>query len=213
MDETRANEEPQDAFTAALMPVVLHRLNNASQRLSMLNALLVADAAGRWLEERSEDLAETSASVDELGWLLAVLASASGADLLLERREARGLAILIDSVGGALRREGRELAPAEGPLPALAPHVGAGWELPWAVGATLYAAGADGEAPLTWRLAREAGAWRLVADAAPTAARLADLRGLLARRCPGVELDVAGGTTTLALPESWLAPADAGGPA
>ena len=85
-----------DPLGAALLPVLLHRLGNAGQLLSALRSVLGLEGGERALHERADDLATTAREVEELGWALAALASASGADLLLARREPRGADILLD---------------------------------------------------------------------------------------------------------------------
>jgi hypothetical protein len=125
MDTRTKAESIVDPLTSALLPVLLHRLNNATQILHGWNALL---AVSRSADERAgADLAFASQVVDETGWVLAVLASASGADLLLARRERRGLAPLLEVVRDALRRSDRELATCDSPPPSLAPT----WEWRW----------------------------------------------------------------------------------
>src|SRR5262245_57726535 len=138
--------ELRDPLARALLPVLLHRVANAAQILSGLDALLPLGPAV--LEERSGDLASAGETVDDVGWLLALLASASGSRLLLGRRNRGGLPPLLDGVRGCLRREGRDLAPAEGPLPELAPDVADGWQLPWAIASLFFLEG-RGLAPKT----------------------------------------------------------------
>jgi hypothetical protein len=180
-----------------MLPVLLHRMGNASQLLSNLAALLEVRASA--LEERSEDLGAAGGIVDETGWLLALLASASGANLLLERREAHGLAPLVDAVRACLRREGRDLASAAGALPRLSPSVASGWELPWYLGSVLYLCGRalPEKAALAWSIARGVGSWRLAC------ARTTDERPSLA--LPGVRDRVEGDLRVVELPVGWLA--------
>lgn len=186
-----------DPLARAMLPVLLHRIGNASQLLSNLAALL--DVRAGALEERAEDLAAAGGIVDETGWLLALLASASGANLLLERREAHGLAPLVDGVRACLRRENRDLAPFRGSLPLLAPHVGSGWELPWYVGSVLYLSGRalPEKQSLAWSIARGEGTWRIAC------ARTTEERP----RCAiaGASDRVEGELRVLELPAGWLA--------
>lgn len=200
-----SEERAGDPLAAALLPVLLHRLGNSTQLLTALNAVAGEEGGARSIEERSPDLARASRSIRELGYVLAVIASASGADLLLERREARGLEPLVGAVRDALRRAGRDLDPPADPLPALAPATGRGWELAWAVGATLWAAGralAPGEA-LAWSLARRGGGWVLeVRRPAPLGLRA--LAPLLQRRLPDARLELEEEAWRLSLPGPWL---------
>ncbi|MCB9916521.1 MAG: hypothetical protein H6828_15455 [Planctomycetes bacterium] len=195
------------ALARHLLPVLLHRANNAAQLMTALSSLArcgPAPSGLSWLEERANDLAQASHDVDELGYLLAVLASASGADLMLERREPRGLAWTTHAVGEALRRDERVLAPASHPVPDQLPVHG-GWELCWAAGSLLLVAGRAG-APgdvLEWQWLDEGTSWVLVgACAAPQAVE--PLRAALAERCPESVLDVRGGGWSWRVPAAWL---------
>lgn len=194
-----------DPLAAALLPAVLHRIHNATQLLSALDSLVRSTGDAGWLERRAEDMAEAGATVLELGYVVAVLASARGANLLLERREARGLAMLCDATREACRREGRELAEPVQPLPELAPAVGRGWELPWAVAALLHAVGASerDSAAIEWGIRRSEGEWELFVDGDARAlpAQLPERVGALLpeARC---EADARG--LRLRMPGHWL---------
>lgn len=158
-----ASETPEravDALTAGLMPVVIHRLNNATQLLANFQALMQLGGADDLLRDRADDLAETAQTVHELGFVLAVLATASGSSMLGERRERRGVAWMHAAVREGLRRDGRELAEPSAPLPDLAPAVGDGWLVPWAFGTAWYAAGIAAPAgdALAWDLVEADGA-------------------------------------------------------
>lgn len=145
-----------DPLTVALLPVLMHRLNNATQVLHGLKAVLALRESTPFTERRGADLAYASRSIDEVGWMLGVLASASGADLLLARRDRRGLAPVVATVHEALQREDRELGPCNVPLPDLDPGVADGWQLPWGIGAWLYSSALllPERTPLEWRLDR-----------------------------------------------------------
>jgi hypothetical protein len=195
-------------LTGTLLPVLIHRMNNATQLMSNLSALSrcgPGPSGKDWLEERAEDLAQTSREIDVLGYLLAVLASASGADLLLERRVPNGITLMTEAVGDALRRDGRALAGGCRPAPLQAPDVAHGWELCWAVGALLLAAGAESNAdsPLEWQWLREADAWVLVcAGAAPTSVE--QLEGRINARLPESSLDMRSEGWSWRVPAAWL---------
>jgi hypothetical protein len=141
MSLVNAEQELQvigDPLAAALLPVLMHRLNNATQVLQALNAMLATGERQRVLAARCGDLVSAGETIDEVGWLLAVLASACGADLLLARRERDGLAGVLAAVREAVRREGRELARGPDALPRLAPEFGDGWRVPWAIGTWIH---------------------------------------------------------------------------
>ena len=197
-----------DELASTLLPVLIHRMNNATQLMSNLSALArcgPAPGGVDWIEERAEDLAGTSREVDVLGYLLAVLASASGAKLLLERRAARGLEWMTEAVGEALHREGRALAPAARAVPDQSPRVANGWELCWAVGALLLAAGesSSADAPLEWQWLEQGESWVLVcAGEAP--AGVTRLRALLTSRLPESSLDLRSEGWSWRVPAAWM---------
>lgn len=196
-------EDEADPLAAALLPVLLHRLGNATQLLTGMNAMLGVEGGEELFARRAGDLAECSARVHELGWALAVLGSGVGADLLLERREPRGLAILIELVGDACRRSGAARVEAPRELPRLTPRALNGWELPWVVAALVQAAAREARGPrLEWDLTEaEDGSWRLsVAGGPALGARAEELVGLL----PGAGWSQAEGRGELRLPAEWL---------
>jgi hypothetical protein len=182
-----------------MLPVLLHRMGNTAQLLNGLDALLAVDPSA--LEARADDLALAREHVDEIGWLLALLASASGAHLLLERRERAGLAPLVDAVRACLRRAERDLDAGRRPLPGLAPDVLDGWQLPWAIGSFLFLAGSSRppRSSASWSLEPGGGAWRLRC----AADRGAALDGLL-RIIPGARILREGELAVLELPGAWL---------
>jgi hypothetical protein len=190
-----------------MLPVLLHRVANASQLLSGIDALLAVDPDA--LDRRADDLASAGEIVDEIGWLLALLASASGAHLLLDRRERAGLASLVACVRACLRREGRDLDLPAGPLPLLSPDVIDGWQLPWAVGSLLYLAGCSlpPRASLRWAIGLRGETWRVECDDEPGS----DLKHRLEHRMtrpleglPAARLSREGNLVALELPRPWL---------
>ncbi len=225
-------ELASDELASALLPVLIHRMNNATQMLSNLSSLARLGAAAPsgkdWLEERAEDLVQTSDSVDEIGYLLAVLASASGANLLLERRLPRGLSWMMSAVQDLLRRDGHAVASCSRPVPDQAPGVASGWELCWAVGALLLAsAKREGQAllgqallgqplqcqplqcqPLQWQWLQEDDSWVLVC-ATTAASAVEGLRSQLAARLPESSLDVRSEGWSWRVPACWLSSAGA----
>lgn len=150
-----------DELSAALVPVLLHRLNNTTQYLSTLNSLLALgpdDSSARYFE----GLAGTSNDVDELGWLLGVAANACGANLLLERRERAGVAAMVRVTAEILRREGRDLERVDRVLPTFstlerhAPR-DVSWSVAWLIGSWLLACGRECArgTPLAWDLSAD----------------------------------------------------------
>src|SRR5687767_12134325 len=98
---------PDDGVLArALLPVLLHELNNHTQYLATLHSL---EVSGDPLPDGGEGLLRTAHDVEELGWLLGLCAGGAGTDLLRARSERTGLAPLVRFVRKALRREQRDL--------------------------------------------------------------------------------------------------------
>lgn len=200
-----------DPLAEAMVPVLLHRLNNATQILTSLNSLLALGPDGRALfEARASDLAYASERVDELGWCLAVAASALGADLLLARRDRAGLVALVDLVGEVLRRDGRALAKPAGALPVLCGDVAHGWQLPWAFASWLWASGSALESgrALEWHVDSADDRVRLVCHA-PWSEAHARARDAWQTRLPGAwferDEDVHGPCAILSMPGVWFA--------
>ncbi len=200
-----------DPLGPALLPVLMHSLGGATQMLSSLNAVLALPDGRRWLDAKASDLGAVSREIEDLGWLLAVLASAAGADLLQARREERGLEIIVRAVRDALRRSGRDLAGAERSLPRLAPNVADGWQLPWSVGALLLASGSalgSESGALEWGLEREprAANVRLWAHCEPETSQLACVVTRVRERLAAARFDRAERGWQLEFPATWLLP-------
>ncbi len=161
-----------DPLARAMLPVLLHRVGNAAQLLTALDAL----------------------------------ASASGARLLLDRRERSGLVPLVACVRACLRREGRDLADPGHALPSLATGVGDGWQLPWAVGSLLYLAGRalPPRGALAWTIETSGDGWS-VACAAPSRDAFDRWARWVARELAPARCAIEGERATLRLPPAWLA--------
>lgn len=191
---------PGDPLAAELLDVLFGEVRAVTARLQALlrgEPVAPIDAA---------ELNEAGDAAERIGWQLAVLFSAGGADVLSARRERAGLGPFLELVQRALARIDRRLELPAG-LPALG-TVGRGWEAPWLIGAVLFEAGrrlAPG-ARVPWSLepaGPEARAHRLVVSAPPD-------RGLdnrieeLARLVPGTKIGGNDERRVLALPEPWL---------
>ena len=167
-----------DDLSAALVPVLLHKLNNATQYLSALNSLLALgpeDTPASYFD----GLGGTSRDVDELGWLLGIAANACGANLLLERRERAGLGAMVRVTAEILRREGRDLERIDRVLPEIAAFEARGsrdasWRSTWLVGSWLLACGRERPrgASLAWELNLDGGELEITVSVSPTPALL-----------------------------------------
>jgi hypothetical protein len=154
--------DPQ--LARALLPVLLHELNNHTQYLSALGAL---ESSGDPLPNRGEGLARTAVEVEELGWLLGLCAGGFGADLLRDRSESDGLGPLVRLLRKALRRTGRDLERADRELPDLSPRLG--WRGAWRVGELLFACAQSSAAALAWELEADGDALLLTCRVNPAA--------------------------------------------
>jgi hypothetical protein len=184
------------------MPIVLHQMANATQLLAGLEAVLSMEGGDALFEERAEDLARASLDVEDLGWVLAVLGSAVGADLLLARRQPRGLEILLPLVAKALRRAERPAPSVPRDLPQLAPAALDGWQTPWAVASLLLAAGEDAQSSApAWELTLAQDGWRLAVARGETVIARAPS---VVERLPGAHAEEGAQHLHLVLPASWL---------
>lgn len=188
-----------DAFARAALPVLMHRINNATQVLAGLNALLALRGTEALALARSADLSEIAITYAESGWLLAVLGSALGTESLLERRERAGLAATLALAAELARRGGRVLE-IRGEPPELDPRAGSGWEAAWVVGSWLHGAclAAPSSATVSVRLERGSAGLAFVDDAPWDDAR-AKLATQLVARVPGVST----APQRLALAPAW----------
>lgn len=197
-------DTPVDPLGTALLPVVIHDLNNATQLLTTLNTLLGMPGGERFLHERADDLSSVGEEVFDLGWLLAALASSAGDELLLDRRHESGLEVMSMCVRNAVRRHGRDLAKVEGELPRISNEHGAGWEAAWALGLFLWSAAQEAQGPVSWTWSRSEEHWLFEAEHSPTS--LEDSQRLLELKVPGAQLVSLEGSLQLRLPAQWLEP-------
>jgi hypothetical protein len=189
-----------DALSEALLPVLLHELANVTQNLTGLHSILAMEGGAELFARRQGDLIRSGQIAEDLGWAMAVLGSACGENLLLARREPRGLSILFSLVQKACRREGLDLQPCPPDLPQLAPECLDGWQLPWTLSSLLLQATRDGGGD--WTLTPHGGRWIFSWRAHPSAGSAA---AHLVEQLPGAEFAPAGeGRVRLALPGDWL---------
>ena len=86
-------------------------------------------------------------------------------------------------------------------MPGLAPAVGEGWQLPWAIASFLYLAGRSGppRCALRWSLTSEPDAWHITCASAGGS----EFERLL-RRLPEAKLLREDDSLALELPRDWL---------
>lgn len=194
-----------DPWVAGLLPVLLHEFNNQTQLLTGMRAVLDLGGADELFFQRAGDLARAGDRARELGYALAVLGSALGANALLARREARGLRWMLDLVAIAARRREVHLEFDREPTPALAPHALDGWQAPWATAVFLWLGVGDADDGRRAAVAR----W-LVADDASHGLEVHPFRfapervSRLTAIAPGIEVERTHGGAVLVLPATWI---------
>ncbi|MFT7676719.1 MAG: hypothetical protein ACI8QC_000692 [Planctomycetota bacterium] len=208
-----ANSDPNsqrelDPLVALLMPAVIHRLGNATQLLTGLNAMLAMgdQDALDMVAGRGEDLSRAGMHSTHMGYALGVLGSVQGDDLLLSRREPRGLEWMVELLGEALRREGGQLGAPQSPLPDQDPAALDGWQAAWAVCRILLAGASDGSSDQSWSLqqAGPGGPWLLDVPR-PHADDMEQLAMAFERQTCGLRLGTGSETrATFELPADWF---------
>ncbi len=152
----------QSGLLAQALPVLLHKLANQTQLITGFHAVLKMEGGESLVESRSSDLIEAGHNVERVGWLLAALSSGAGHNLMLARREPRGLIWTVDLVDEILRKQGIEAPGFEQSLPRMTPQAPEGWLLPWVVGCMLFDCYKGGGGAPAWTLeTSDGGEWRL----------------------------------------------------
>lgn len=196
--EAQARGE-EDLLGRLLVPRLLVELSRATEELERLREEL---AAPRQVDgDPSRELEAVGERVEELGWCLALVASAAGMDLVLERREERGLLVVVELLARALSDDGVELEHGAGPA-WLAPGVPRGWSLPWAVASLLLAAVLEGGAGrYRWSVEPGQECWRV---RLPGGRAPADLwNEVVAGRLDGARLEAVEEGLALVTPAGW----------
>lgn len=197
-----------DPLVALLMPAVIHRLGNATQLLTGLNAMLAMgdQEALDMVAGRGEDLSRVGLHATHMGYALAVLGSVQGNDLLLSRREPRGLEWMVELLGEALRREGGQLGQVRGSLPDQDPAALDGWQAAWAVCRILLAGATDSTQEQSWSLRQAApgSPWQLDVPR-PHPDDIEQLTRVFERRAPSLRLGACTDTRAIfELPVTWF---------
>lgn len=194
----------QSGLLAQALPVLLHKLANQTQLITGFHAILKMDGGEALVEARSPDLAAAGQHVEQVGWLLAALSSGAGHNLMLARREPRGLIWMVDLVHETLRKSGVEAAGFGQPLPHMTPRAPEGWRLPWVLACMLFEAYQDGtRSHLAWSLEPSAGGeWTL---RIPGMGDVQELLGQLASHLDEARWQVgADGMGELSMPGPWV---------
>jgi len=191
-----------DPVAKVLLPVLVHEVNNTTQLLVGLRALLDIPGGEALFAERTDDLARASQRMDELGFALAVLATANGSNMLLARRDERAIRILWQLAIQSLERSGEAQVAVSGEPPLMASSALNGWQLPWSAAAVLLvaseAAGVD-----AWRWRWDEGG-RLIGRCASGNGASETMFAAIAERVPGVSITHENDALTWSVPDSML---------
>ncbi|MEM1449616.1 MAG: hypothetical protein AAF957_21300 [Planctomycetota bacterium] len=191
-----------DPVARTLIPVLVHEVNNTTQLLVGLRALLDLPGGEELFSKRADELARASQQMDDLGFALAVLATANGANMLLARRNRRAVEILWSLAVRSLERSGEARVSCEGAPPSVAPSALDGWQAPWSAAALLLTA-SEHCGVETWR-------WRwgddgaLVGRSGGSGELAADAIDAIASRVPGATIESRAGEVEWRLPDAWL---------
>jgi hypothetical protein len=157
-----------------------------------------------------EELDELEEATQRYGWCLGLIACTLGTSVLLTRREADGLRILVELVGRHLARQRVRIEPEARELPRLEAAVGEGWEVAAVCAALFLHSGrrlAPGDA-LAWKLRRSTRSWCLEVQPAPARNGEAELRRAIeALELDGLRWQPEDAGTVLELPAGWLSEA------
>jgi hypothetical protein len=200
-------QDATEELLSQALPVVLERMRRASTKLSSCARKLTREAEGVGHSVNLARLEDVQTESETLGWILGVLASADGDDLLLARREPFAIALLADVIGEVLASEGRALDPDASCFPDIAARIEDGWRLPWTVGllVRLAANALPDHAPVRWRFDHGPMRSELVLEATPSedaAPLLCELETLL----PGAQTRIEADGFGMSFPSEWFAP-------
>ena len=194
------------SWAGGLMPMVLHELNNATQFLSMLHSVHSQDPDAGMLERSAGGLSDTAANVDELGLLMAILSTAAGTDLLLERKSSRGLDVSLKMTIRALRKRGVDVVIPEGLRLRADADSARGWELAWALGASLWIAAEGLSRGQSLRLELDEAGWGSQVGVGES---MSSHGSAVERALPGISFISSGASWRFQLPEGWVSLSEA----
>lgn len=197
-----ASDSSRDLLVAQLLPVVVHEVNNATQLLVGLKAMLEIPGGDALFAARVDDLASTSTRMGDLGLAMAILATAAGADMLMARREPRSIQILWDLAIKAVQRQSGSEVQVDGTPPLTTPGALDGWQVPWAAASLpVIAAASERGGVWSWE-------WRpdgaLVGRSSPTATLDTVRVDALSTRAPGLRVEAGPGIIEWIPRPEWL---------
>lgn len=203
MSDTETSSDP---LVARLLPAVVHEVNNATQLLVGLKAMLEIPGGDRLFAARANDLASTSTRMGDLGFAMAVLATAAGADMLMARRDPRAIEILWALAVKAVQRDAGGAMEITGTPPRTRPDALDGWQLAWSAASLPILCAEAGEA-LSWSWTWSDQGSLIGTAAGAHGPAQAALEGLTSRT-PGLVLDCTPGRIEWIPRPDWLEPRD-----
>ena len=195
-----------DQLGRAVLPHLLGRLDGTTESFRVLTRKLTENPKATISDEAALSRVESAqGEAHRVGWFLGCLASASGTDLLIARREENGLRLFCGLVLEALG-EGVRIEPDAEALPRTATGIGRGWELSFLTGFLFHAAlaGQFPEGRLNWSIERHNENAFLRVESAlnkDDATLLEELAELL----PGARASASVERAELRFPDAWLA--------
>lgn len=197
-----AQEASSDPLVAALLPAVVHEVNNATQLLVGLKAMLEIPGGDALFASRANDLAATSTRMSDLGFAMAVLATASGADMLMARRDARSIEILWSLAIKTVQRDTGLEIDVSGSPPRTRPDALDGWQVAWsAASLPIICMGSSSAESWSW-------VWRpdgSLGGSSPSGSEI-DSRSFapLVEHAPGLRIEAAPGSIEWIPRPEWL---------
>jgi len=194
-----------DKLGRAVLPHLLGRLDGTTENFRALARRLASDPEATFCDDVAMGrVEEAQGEAHRVGWFLGCLASASGTDLLIARREENGLRLFCGLVLEALAGPGG-VVPDPSELPRIATGVGRGWELSFLAGFLFCAAfsGARPEGPLGWTVERLEGQAYLRVQSSlgrEDAMLIEAVTGLL----PEARASASADRAEIRFPENWL---------
>lgn len=184
-----APKTSSDPLVARLLPLVVHEVNNTTQLLVGLKAMLEIPGGDELFAARANDLAQSSTRMGDLGLAMAMLATAAGADMLMARRDPRSIEILWSLGIKAVARDTGSEVQVSGAPPRTRPDALDGWQVAWSAASLLViCSGASDGSGWSW-------SWRadgsLVGRSDLQAGVDPSLLMPLRERTPGLELQLA----------------------
>ena len=186
------SETTSDPLVARLLPVVVHEVNNATQLLVGLKAMLEIPGGEALFASRANDLASASTRMADLGLAMAILATAAGADMLMARRDPRSVEIVWTLGIKAVQRDtGADIA-VNGAPPRTRSDALDGWQVAWsAASLPVICAELSGAQAWSW-------SWRAdgsLRGSSPSAPEIdAERWAPLLERVPGLRIESAPGS-------------------